>query len=321
MRQFVILSEDDGVRLNRFLQKCVPSLSGGEMYKFLRSKRIKLNGARCEASTRLSAGDVLELYINDDFFGKGKKQPNFMSASRMLTIIYEDDNIALLYKPAGLLVHDDSSEFPDTLINRFLRHLFECGSYNPDEKTCFTPSLCNRLDRGTSGIVIAAKNSTSLSCMNLIIKERRAVKKYLCVTVSEPPRDGRYTCFLMKNSDLNRVYLSDKERDGSKQIVTEIKKLSENKGLHLLEIGLVTGRTHQIRAHLAHLGAPILGDGKYGNGEINRRYKITRQALCAYRLSFDLNETLDKELFYLNNKSFQLDDVWFCKEYFPQFKL
>ncbi len=319
MKSFTITKMDDGQRLNRFLEKTVPLLSGSMMYKSLRTKRIKVNGKRAEASTRLSEGDLVELYLSDEMFDKSKKQPDFMRASKQITILYEDNNIILMNKPAGLLVHDDSNTSSDTMINRLLRFLFERGDYVPNSEESFTPALCNRLDRGTEGIVIAAKNPDALREMNRIIKERLIKKHYLAAVVAKPPKNGKYTANLFKDEKHNTVFISTTPVPGSKTIVTAFSTLKEGDGLWLLDVDLITGRTHQIRAHLKHLGCPILGDGKYGDGHINRRYRVTRQALAAYRIRFDLSEHLSEfpTLAYLDKESFKLDSVWFEAEFFP----
>ena len=285
------------------------------MYRYIRLKRIKVNGKRCEASTRLHENDLVTLYISDEFFLKTKKQPQFMLASKTLTIVYEDANIAILYKPAGVLVHDDSAEFSDTLINRFLRYLYEKGEYDQNDKQSFTPALCNRLDRGTAGIVIAAKKRNALAEMNRIIKDRFVKKNYLCITVEKPPKDGTYTAFLKKDERKMMVHISDKPETGYKKIITSIKTKEQRNGLWLLDIDLITGRTHQIRAHLKHLGCPVLGDGKYGDGQINKKYGLKRQALCCYKVTFNLDGDFET-LSYLQGKSFSIDDVWFKDEFF-----
>lgn len=303
------------MRLNRYLAKHVPLLSGGEMYRALRIKRIKVNGKRAEASLRLAPGDTVDVYLNDSYFSAPPKQRDFMNASRSLTIVYEDDNIALLYKPAGVLVHADKSEYSDNLINRYLLHLYNEGKYDPDSDS-FVPALCNRLDRGTAGLVLVAKNAEALAEADYIIKERLVSKYYLCVTVSHPPKDGIYYAYLRKNEKTNQVEVTDTPLKGSKPIRTGFETIASNGGLWLVEVNLITGRPHQIRAHLAHLGAPILGDEKYGVPRINKKYDVRRQALCAYKMVFHRKLEGVSKLSYLAGRSFELEDVWFRDQYF-----
>lgn len=304
------------MRLNRWLEKTAPRLSGSFMYRFLRTKNIKVNGKKAEAGDKLHAGDIINTYISDDFFVSSKPKFRFLGASSALTAVYEDDNIALLYKPAGVAVHDEESGSADTLINRFLRRLYESGSFDPEADGCFVPALCNRLDTGTFGMVIAAKSAAALAEMNSIIKQRFIDKRYLCVCIGRPP-EGRHTAYLKKDERLKSVHIKKSPAPDYKEIITDITVLKNESDLSLCEIGLVTGRTHQIRAHLAFLDHPVLGDGKYGLGEINRRYHIKRQALCAYKLTFGtLREAEFPILNYLSGRTYKLSDVWFVNEFF-----
>jgi 23S rRNA pseudouridine955/2504/2580 synthase len=180
MKTFTIGPNDAGQRLDKFLRKAVPGLPASLMHKYVRLKRIKLNGARCEAARRLALGDRLELYVNDEFFGP-KAAAGFMDAPADVEIVYEDENVLLADKPAGLLSHEDASESADTLINRIRRYLHEKGEYAPENEQSFAPALCNRLDRNTGGIVIAAKNAEALRILNEKIKLREVTKLYLCL--------------------------------------------------------------------------------------------------------------------------------------------
>ncbi len=314
MKSFTVSDKENGMRLNRYLMKHVPKLGGGEMYKSLRLKKIKLNGKKCEASSRLASGDVVDIYLQDSYFEKEDYALDFMKASKKLTVIYEDSNIAVVYKPAGILVHADKSEYNDTLINRYLRHLYDAGEYRPEDP--FTPQLCNRLDRGTSGLVVIARNSEALTEADAIIKERYVSKYYLCITVAKPPKDGVYDAFLRKNEKLNKVEITDAPLHGSKDIHTGIRTVNNKSGLWLVEIDLITGRPHQIRAHLSNLGAPILGDEKYGNVSLNKKYDIRRQALCSYKLAFSDDLSKFKKLDYLRGKTIEFDGIWFVEKYF-----
>ncbi len=310
MKEFIINSNDANQRLDKFIQKSVPRLPQSMMYKAIRNKRIKINGKRAEISTRLQTGDVVQMYINDEFFDT-TVETEFMAAPAVLDIVYEDENIILIDKKNGLVVHEDNENTVDTLINRLKHYLYDKGEYKPDEENSFAPSLCNRLDRNTGGIVIAAKNAESLRILNQKIKDRELEKYYLCITVGVPPKKkDTITAYLEKNSDDNTVKVTDRKTDKNKTIITTYKVLKTKENLALLEIKLDTGRTHQIRAHMAHIGCPLLGDGKYGINKVNKEYKIKTQALYSYKLKFTF-ETDSGCLEYLNGKEFEVKDVWF----------
>lgn len=314
MKEYIINKNDSGQRVDKFLQKAVPRLPQSLMYKYLRLKRIKLNTKKCEISSRLNEGDILSLYINDEFFDN-KPETEFLSVPSSVTVIYEDENIILLDKKNGLVVHEDDENTTDTLINRLKHYLYEKGEYVPENENSFAPSLCNRLDRNTGGIVIAAKNAESLRILNQKIKDREIEKKYLCITVGYPPKDqDTVTAYLVKNSDDNSVTVSAKKTDYNKTIITKYKVLKKKNNLALVEVELKTGRTHQIRAHMAYLGCPLLGDGKYGSNSVNKQYKVKTQALYSYKLKFTFKDN-DGFLDYLNNREFTVNNVWFIDKF------
>ena len=311
MKSFTAGKNDAGQRTDKFLEKAVPLLPKNLMYRYIRIKRIKINGRRCEISQRINEGDLIELYINDEFFAPSADKPAFMLAPAKVDIVYEDGNILLADKKCGLVVHDDESGTHDTLINRIQHYLYDNGEYDPDSELSFAPALCNRLDRNTSGLVICAKNAESLRILNDKIKKREISKHYLCVTCGVPtPPAARSQAYLEKNESTKTVRITDKKTPYAKTIVTQYKVLKTHGGLALCEIDLITGRTHQIRAHMAYLGYPVLGDGKYGSNEINRRYKVKTQALHAYRLRFDFTGD-GGILSYLDGREFQTSPPWF----------
>ena len=316
MKSFTIAKNDAGQRLDKFITKAVPLLPQGLMYKYIRTKRIKVNSKRSEISYKLVEGDTVDMYINDEFFAPAKEHFDFLSASKKLDIIYEDENILLLNKKVGLLSHPDDTEYNDTLITRVKRYLYEKGEYDPRDEQSFTPSLVNRIDRNTGGIVIAAKDAETLRILNEKIRDRELDKRYLCVTVGRPKQpEGRVECFLLKDEQKKQVSVYHRPVPGGKTAVTDYRVLDTRGELSLLEIGLETGRTHQIRATMADLGCPLLGDGKYGRGDVNRRYGETRQALYAYQLTFDL-PTDAGILNYLRGCTFTVENIPFKEKYF-----
>ncbi len=321
MKELTIGPNDAGQRLDRFLAKAVPLLPASLAQKYIRLKRIKLGGKRVERDTRLQAGDVLQLYINDEFFDKPKEENAYLTvAAPKLNIVYEDDHILLVDKRPGLAVHPhDGAEYGRTLIDHIQAYLYQKREWRPREENAFTPALCNRIDRNTGGIVIAAKTAEALRVMNQKIKDRELDKRYLAVMEGTPKvREGSLKGFLFKDEKKNRVFVSDSPKPGAKTCQTNYKVLVSRNGLSLVECELITGRTHQIRAQFAHAGHPLLGDGKYG--KLDKRYDRNYQALYSYKLTFCFT-TEAGALEYLNGKSYRVEKVDFVQEYFPDFRL
>lgn len=321
MKELTIQHNDAGQRLDRFLAKAVPLLPASLAQKYIRIKRIKLNGARAERDTRLKEGDVLQLYINDKFFDKPREDNAYLTvASPKLNIVYEDDQILLVDKRPGLAVHPhDGAEYGRTLIDHIQAYLYQKHEWSPRSENSFTPALCNRIDRNTGGIVIAAKTAEALRVMNQKIKDREMDKRYLAIVEGTPkPKEGSLKGYLFKDAKQNRVFVTDTPQPGSKSCQTDYRILSSANGLSLVECKLITGRTHQIRAQFAHAGHPLLGDGKYG--KLDKRFDRNYQALYSYRLRFDFT-TDAGSLGYLNGKSFQVEQVDFVAEYFPGYRL
>ena len=317
MKELTIGPNDSGQRLDRFLAKAVPLLPASLAQKYIRIKRIKLNGARADRDTRLTAGDVLQLYINDEFFEKPREDNAYLTvASPKLTIVYEDDQILLVDKRPGLAVHPhDGAEYGRTLIDHIQAYLYQKRAWNPRGENAFTPALCNRIDRNTGGIVIAAKTAEALRIMNQKIKDREIDKRYLAIVEGTPkPREGSLKGYLFKDAKKNRVFVSDTPQPGSKTCQTNYKTLASANGLSLMECELITGRTHQIRAQFAHAGHPLLGDGKYG--KLDKRFDRSYQALYSYKLTFRFT-TEAGALEHLNGRTFRVDKVDFAEEYFP----
>ena len=312
MRTLTIGKNDAGQRLDKYLSKRFKTMPKSLMYKYLRTKYIKLNGKKAQPETFIHEGDVLTLYIRDEFFEKTKSY-EFLKAGKELSILYEDENIILLDKKVGVIAHQDCRYDTDTLNLRVLRYLYEKGEYDPDREKAFTPALCNRIDRNTGGIVIAAKNAESLRIINEKIRDREIQKYYLCAVKGRPPKQhDLMTAYLSKNEDTNTVSVYDQPREGAKEIVTEYSMLDSLDGLSLCEVLLHTGRTHQIRAHMAHIGNPLLGDEKYGDRRLNAKYRMKRQALYSYKLRFAFT-TPAGCLEYLCGKEFEVNKVWFAE--------
>ena len=318
MRILRIEKNDAGQRLDKFLTKAVKGLPLSMMYKAIRTKKIKVNRARAKDNQVLLAGDEIQLFIKDEFFDLPQNDNGALAAIRpKLSIVYEDENILLLNKRPGVLVHEDVAGGENTLILHVKAYLYQKGEYDPGAEQSFAPALCNRIDRNTGGIVIAAKNAEALRVMNQKIKENEISKFYLCAAHGKmPKRADTLRGYLRKDSSKNLVTVSDTPIRDGKSIETRYRVLGEKNGNSLLEVELVTGRTHQIRAHLAHIGHPLLGDGKYGKNreEKGRGYKY--QALYAYKLVFDPVGG-DTALSYLEGRTFSIDrdEIWFLKDF------
>ena len=317
MKRFTATANDEGVRLSRFVLSVTAGLPASLLYKSFRNKRAKVNGKKAAPDARQAAGDVIELNINDELFPPEKPaRPAKPARSRQprVQVVYEDDNIAVLYKPAHLLCHGDRTGDAN-LVDAFTAYLTGKGEYAPGGENRFAPALCNRLDRGTEGLVIAAKNYAALRDMNEIIRTDRLKKEYYTITVGIPPR-GRFTAWWEHDEKANKVsiHAHPDQAGRRKQIVTDVDVLRTAGPYALCRIGLVTGRTHQIRAHLAYLGRPVLGDIKYGNRKANERAGAKTQALCAVRVSFlDIPE--DSTLHYLAGKVIKLKDPQILRQF------
>jgi len=318
MKEFKIEKNDAGQRLDRFLAKAVPLLPASLAQKYIRIKRIKLNNARAERDTRLKEGDVLQLYINDEFFDKPREDNAYLTvAAPKLSIVYEDEHILLVDKRPGLAVHPhDGAEYGRTLIDHIQAYLYQKREWSPRGENSFTPALCNRIDRNTGGIVIAAKTAEALRVMNQKIKDRELDKRYLAIVEGVPKRkEGSLKGYIFKDAKKNRVFVSDSPKPGAKTAQTNYRVLDSRNGLSLVECELITGRTHQIRAQFAHAGHPLLGDGKYG--KLDKRFDRTYQALYSYKLTFTFT-TGAGSLEGLNGKTYQVANVDFVKKFFPE---
>ena len=320
MKEYSINNNDAGQRLDRFVDKTVPLLPASLLQKYIRLKRIKVNGKGAKRDTRLNNGDTVQMYINDEFFETPNEDNAFLKiATPNIDIVYEDENIILVDKKPGMLCHSDGGWSYNTLIAQIQSYLYQKREWRPREENSFAPALCNRIDRNTGGIVIAAKNAEALRIMNEKIKEREIDKFYLCIVHGRPkPSAATLTGYIFKDAVKNQVYVKSTPHPGAKTAITKYKTLSTAGSLSLVECELLTGRTHQIRAQMAAAGYPLLGDGKYGREKLNKTYGESGQNLYSYKLTFSF-KTDAGILNYLNEKTFTAKRVEFVEKYFPDY--
>ncbi len=326
MRELKIQKNDAGQRLDKFITKAL-DLPMSLLYKSVRLKKIKINRHRCEPGTILCEGDTVQCFLKDEFFakldgrhfGEGAGECSLDKVKPQLDIVYEDENILLLNKRPGISVHEDSNGAINTLITHIQAYLYAKGEYNPDREQSFAPALCNRIDRNTGGIVIAAKNAEALRVMNDKIRDREIDKFYLAAVHGIPKKkeDTLYG-YLLKDEKTNTVRVYDKNPPkGAKKIITKYKVVATSEDKALLEVELLTGRTHQIRAHMAFVGHPLIGDGKYGINKSERAEGYKYQALYSYKLKFSFKDG-KTALDYLKGKEFAIskDSIYFTDLFF-----
>ena len=317
MRELTVRKNDAGQRLDKFLTKAVKGLPTSMMYKLIRTKKIKVNRKRTDQKYMLCEGDTVQLFIREEFFDSPEKDTGALSRiTPKLSVLYEDENIILLNKRPGVLVHEDTEGAENTLIMHLKAYLYRKGEYDPDNENSFTPALCNRIDRNTGGIVIGAKNAEALRVMNEKIRDGQMNKFYLCLVHGVPKKkEDKLYAFLRKDSKNNTVEVRNSPFPGAKEIITGYRVLESRGDESLLEVELFTGRTHQIRAQMSAIGHPLVGDGKYGVNRDERKKGYKYQALYAYKLTFAKTKE-ENILSYLEGKSFSLDkrDIWFLEK-------
>ena len=321
MREITIGKNDAGQRLDKFLTKAL-DLPIGLLYKSIRTKKIKVNRKRAENNTVLIEGDTIQCFLAEEFFAKLDQASDvslsFANIKPRLDIVYEDENIMLLNKRPGVSVHEDEDSKVNTLIAHVQAYLYQRGEYDPRDEQSFAPALCNRIDRNTGGIVIAAKNAEALRVMNEKIRAREIDKLYLAAVHGIPQKkEDTLTGYLIKDEKLNKVRIYDKNPPkGAKSIITKYKVIATKGSDALVEVELLTGRTHQIRAHMAHIGHPLIGDGKYGVNRSDRAEGYKYQALYSYKLRFEFKGE-PTALDYLIGKEFSIPkkDIYFTADF------
>ncbi len=306
MREIHIGSNEANQRLDKFLRKYMPKASLSFIYKMIRKKNIKVNNKKSENIYTLQQGDTVQIYFSDDTLEGFQEKRKIANIDINFSIVYEDENILIVNKPSGLIIHGDKKEEKETLINQVIKYLYDKGSYDPQKEKTFVPASVNRLDRNTSGLVIIGKNYPTVQSLNQMLRENYGVQKYyLALVVGNFSKKMTLKGYLKKDEEKNKVELLNKEEEGSKYIETIIKPIRSVKNYSLVEVEIITGRSHQIRLHLASIGHPIIGDLKYGNKIENKKMKdkfdLRRQFLHAYKLAFD---KAINDLEYLSQKTF-----------------
>lgn len=309
MKNIIIKPNESEQRLDKFLKKYLNSAPGSFIYKMLRKKNITLNGARASGNEKIHAGDEVRLFLSDETVEKftGETAPVIDAGQKVsLDIIYEDRHILLVNKPSGML--SQKAEKTDvSLVEQVISYLLDSGQLTKEELQTFRPSICNRLDRNTSGLVVAGKTLAGLQVFSSMFRERNLSKYYLCIVKGKVDRPSHIKGFLVKNEKTNEVEVAEDRCVGKAvPIETEYIPLAYNGMLTLLKVHLITGRTHQIRAHLAYVSHPLCGDYKYGDRVVNDRYRqmygVTSQMLHSYELVLP---HMDGELAALSDRRFR----------------
>lgn len=318
MKEFVISAADDGKKLDKWLMREMPAVSMGMRQKLFRNKCFRLNGKHVKGDARLCKGDVLAVYVSDDCFAKPQREDPFLSKIHPnLHILFEDEHILIVDKRPGLAAHPDAHEKVNTLITHAQAYLYQKGEYAPDG---FAPALCNRIDRFTGGIEIIAKSEAAMRILNQKIRDHEIEKYYYCIALGNfSRREGMLDNYIVKAPEMKKVRVSARMVPGGQRAQTRYRVLASRSGLNLVECELLTGRTHQIRAQMAHAGHPLLGDNQYGDSARNAQYGRSFQALYAYKLKFAFSGDAGI-LNSHNGMEFIVPEVRFIREYFPEYR-
>lgn len=322
MRALVVTEQEAGQRLDKLLAKYLNLAGKGFIYKMLRKKNITLNGKKCDGSEKMAVGDEIKLFLSDETIEKFSQTSIQKVKDTDLDILYEDEHILLINKPSGML-SQKAKETDESLVEYVISYLLKTGFLSPETLKTFRPSVCNRLDRNTSGLIVAGKSLAGLQIMASVFKDRSIHKYYQCVVKGNLTEKKIITGFLSKNEKNNQVTISKEERKDSSAIMTEYEPLAharrDGQEYTLLKVTLITGRTHQIRAHLASIGHPIVGDYKYGDAKVNetarKQYGIRSQMLHSFQILFP---ELPKPLNYLSGRTFFAPLPAEFGEFFPR---
>jgi len=306
MKKIIITENDESGRLDKLLMRVLSNAPKSFIYKMLRKKNITLDGKKAAGNELLKKGNEVALFLSDETIAKFSKAKQVSETAGSINILFEDDNIILINKEVGVLSQPDSDSSGDSVVERLVKYLKDRGEYSPSDISAFAPVVCNRLDRNTSGIVICAKNLVSAREISTGLKERTIEKYYTAIVAGCLSGTGVIKMYYLKNSETNEAIILNKPIKDAKEIITEYESVKATDRYSILKMKLVTGKSHQIRAALANMGHPVLGDGKYGNYEINgmlrRRFNIKYQLLHAESIAF--GECQDK-LGYLSGKKFE----------------